>query len=269
MTVTAHSIRGTICLAVLLIPAVCIAGEKATKQKATAETKTVEMFEAIRAGDISVQIIPKDSTQANVLIKNKTSQPLTVKAPESFVAMPVLGQRAGGGGSSSRSGSSNSSSNQSSGGGMMGGSGGGMGMFNVPPEKVIQTKVTTVCLEHGKKEPHAAVPYEIKPVEAFTEDPAVNELCKMVGEGKIDQRSAQAAAWHLTDKMSWETLTAKRLKYADGSSEPYFSAKEIQSAMSIAQVAIHRGEEAAKVKKPETEKSDASRHEPNRSKAAE
>ena len=50
------------------------------------------------------------------------------------------------------------------GGGGMGGGGGG-GFFNIPAEKVGQFKVQTVCLEHGKKDPRPAIPYEIKPIE--------------------------------------------------------------------------------------------------------
>ena len=51
-------------------------------------------------------------------------------------------------------------------GGGMGGMGGmGGGMFNVPPEQTGKIKVPTVCLEHGKAEPHAKIPYEIKPID--------------------------------------------------------------------------------------------------------
>ena len=66
-------------------------------------------------------------------------------------------------------------------GGGMGGMGGGMGgggMFNVPPEKVGQLRVATVCLEHGKGEPNEHIPYEIKPLEKVVNRPAVVELCR-------------------------------------------------------------------------------------------
>ena len=67
--------------------------------------KTVDMFEAIENGDIAVQLIPKDSTQCRVLIRNKTDQPLNVKLPEAFAGVPALAQ-AGAGKSSSSSGKS-------------------------------------------------------------------------------------------------------------------------------------------------------------------
>jgi hypothetical protein len=104
-------------------------------------------------------------------------------------------------------------------------------MFNIPPEKVGQFKVATVCLEHGKREPQPAMKYEIKPVEQFTEKATVKELCKMVGRGELNQRVAQAAAWHLSNDMSWDQLASKKYKFATGMTKPYFSREEIQAAM--------------------------------------
>ena len=53
------------------------------------------------------------------------------------------------------------------GGGMMGGMGGGF--FDVAPDRVGKIKVITVCLEHGKDDPNPRVPYELRPVDAFTD----------------------------------------------------------------------------------------------------
>jgi hypothetical protein len=98
-------------------------------------------------------------------------------------------------------------------------------------------KLPTVCLEHGKKEPRAAVPYEIRPIESFTSDPAVHELLKLFGKGGIDQRSAQAAAWHLANKMTWQELRAKQVVRANGQRYQWFSDLELQRAMSLATAA--------------------------------
>ena len=80
-------------------------------------------------------------------------------------------------------------------GGGMGGMGGGGGFFNVPAEKVGQFKVATVCLDFGKGEPRAAIPYEIKPIESYVSKPEVQELCRLLGQGGVNQRVAQLAAW--------------------------------------------------------------------------
>ncbi len=113
----------------------------------------------------------------------------------------------------------------------------GMGMMNVPPEKVAQLNVTTVCLEHGKREPRSTVPYEIEPLDNLTTVPGVRELCQMLGGGQIDQRAAQAAAWHLNNGMSWETLAAKQIVHANGTREPYFTPAQLQAGMQIATTA--------------------------------
>lgn len=227
-----------------------------------ANAQTVEMFAAIEKGDIAVKLIPKDSTECRVMIENKTDKPLNVKLPNAFAGVPVLAQQLGGAGGRS-SGSNRSTGtgggNQGMGGGMggmgMGGMGMGMGMFNVPPERVGQFKVATMCLEHGKAEPRAAVPYEIKPIESFTTKPGVRELCEMLGSGNVNQRAAQAAAWHLNNDMTWEQLAAKRLRHANGTSEPYFSAQEIQAAMQLSATAERTAKERQATEKPSTTKS--------------
>ncbi len=214
--------------------------------------KTVEMFAAIEKGDISVRLIPKDSTESQVLIKNETGRPLNVKLPDAFAGVPVLAQfggaGAGGGGGhrGSRSGS-NSSSNQNQG---MGGGMGGMmgGMFNVPPEKVGKFKVPTVCLDHGKAEPRPAVPYVIKPIESYSTKTGVRELCQMLGNGQVNQHAAQAAAWHLNNGMSWEQLAAKRVRHLNGQSRPYFNPAEIQTGMQLATSAVRAAKEQEREK---------------------
>jgi hypothetical protein len=241
-------------IAVILIPALSIAAEGRVSKSGGGEmnAETVEMFSAIEKGQIAVKLIPKDSTQSRVMIENKTDKPLNVKLPETFAGVPVLAQaRAGGGGlgggGGSRS-SSSSNSNQSMGGGMggggMGGGGGGMGMFNVAPEKVGQFRVPTVCLEHGKGEPNAQIPYEIKPIESVTNKPAVAELCRMLGTNQVNQRAAQAAAWFLNNDISWQDLAAKRYRHANGAiGESYFSPMEIQTGIQVAKMAVKTAEE--------------------------
>jgi hypothetical protein len=100
------------------------------------------------------------------------------------------------------------------GGGMMG------GMMSVAPEQVAQFKVGTVCLEHGKKDPRPSVKYEIKPIESFT-----------------------AAAWNLTDGLTWEQLAAKRAVHVNGVGRQWFSPQQVQAGMQLAHHATIRAEE--------------------------
>ena len=124
--------------------------------------------------------------------------------------------------------------------------GGGGGFFNVAPEKVGQIKVGLLCLEHGKKDPRPGVPYEIKPIEALTSNPAVHELLKQFANDKYNQRAAQAAAWHLNNKMSWQELAAKKIPHLNRPAEPYFSQGEIEAAMRVAENAKAIAEKNAK-----------------------
>ena len=100
----------------------------------------------------------------------------------------------------------------------------------------------TVCLEHGKKEPTATVPYEIRPIETFTSDPNVQELCKLLGTGQINQRAAQAAAWHLANHMTWEQLTDKKVHHLLGGDAVFFSKDDIRVAMQLTDRAMKAAE---------------------------
>ena len=137
------------------------------------------------------------------------------------------------------------------GGGGMGGGGGGMGggggggFFNVAPE-AVELKAATVCLEHGKAEPRAAIPYEIRPLESVTSNPLVQEVCRLLGQGAVNQRVAQVAAWHLNNNMSWEQLANKQLRYANGQTSPYFRRRKSRRPCSWSRWPRHLAQERAK-----------------------
>jgi hypothetical protein len=234
-------------VAVVLVPQVVLAA------KTSSSANTVDLFAAIDKGQIDVKVIPKDSSQLRVMIENKTDKPLAVKLPDAFAAVPILAQAGAPGGPAAKK----QPQNQAVGGGMgMPGAGmGGMpgmgingGMMNIAPEKVVQmTAVPTVCLDNGKGEPRAAIPYVIKRIEDYTTQPGVREICQMLGNGKINQRVAQVCAWHLNNGLSWEKLASKQLRFADGSSRPYFTPQEIQAARQASAAAV----QTAKQRTPE------------------
>lgn len=215
----------------------------------TAPAEKVELFAAIAQQQIDVKFIPKNSTQANVLIENKTNKPLSIQLPAAFAAVPVLGQAAAPAGGA---GTTNSQPQPMGGGfggmggmGMGGGMGGG-GFFNVAPERVAQLQVPGVCLDHGKAEPRPAIRYEIKPLETVTTKEGVRETLAMLAEGQVNQRVAQIVAWHLVNGMSFEELAAKRLQFANGTSQSYFSPAEIKAGMMTAAVAVRAAQEGRK-----------------------
>lgn len=254
------------CFLALGLVVVATVARGAESSPVAASAETVDLFAAAEKGQIEVKLIPKDSTGGTVTIKNNTDKPLTIKLPEAFAGVPILAQGLNGGGLGGGGGNNNNNSNQNQGfGGGMGGGGfggggggfgggggggfggGGGGLFNVGPEKVGKIKFAAVCLEHGKLDPNPRVPYTLKPIESFTSKGDVVEVVKMLGRGEIDQRSAQAAAWHLTDDMSWSELANKvGKKHLDGSTEAYFTANQLELAVRITREAANRASELAK-----------------------
>jgi hypothetical protein len=75
----------------------------------------------------------------------------------------------------------------------------------------------------------------------------------MLGEGKLNQRVAQVAAWHLANNMSFEALAAKQVEHLGSPPEPYFSQHEVRAAMAVAGHAVAQ---ASQVDKEAKEKGD-------------
>lgn len=250
-----------------------------TKPKFDPDAETVELFAGLEKGQLEVQLIPKDAQQGSMLVENKTDKPLTVQVPEAFVGVQVLKQGYGGGGYGGGGyggggyggGGYGGGGSQPVGGGYggmmggmggmmgmgggMGGLGGGAGFFSVPPERVVKVPYQSVCLEHGKAEPTPKTTYRLIKVEDFTKDPALQELIRIVGTSRrLHPQVAQAAAWHLTDKMSWRELATKRVERLGGQApKPYFSGFELFHAQQLVAQAVERSREGVD-QAPETER---------------
>jgi hypothetical protein len=200
----------------------------------------VEMFRAMAEGQLDVDYIAKDATQANLIFRNRTDKPLKIKLPETFGAVHVLAQGMMGGGMGGMGGGGGMMGGGGGGGGQgmgggMGGGGGmdmGGGMFRVEADKPRKMPVATLCLEHGKLDPTPRMTYKVVPLEVVNSDPQINELCKLLGKGKVSQNSAQAAAWHLANGLSWQELLNKpRVISKYTGIEKFFSEFEVQHAM--------------------------------------
>jgi hypothetical protein len=241
-TTMRRGVRSALVAGLLVLSATLGAAERreANKPANVNDVAAVDLFDALEANDIEVKLIPRDATQAQMLVTNKTKKPLTVRLPAAFAGVPVLAQRGGGGGGF--------------GGGGGGGGGGqnqamGGGMMNIAPEKVAKLKFSTVCLEHGKKDPRPGIPYEIRPLETVTTQPGVKELLASLGSKGLTQRAAQAAAWHLANGMSWRELANKRIVHINGTSEMWFHPSEIRSGMQVAHIAVRYAAEHASPEK--------------------
>ncbi len=237
------------------------------KLDSLSKSNAIGLFTAMQNDQIEVQFIPKSSKQATILIRNNTKKPLAIAMPAVFAGVPVLHQFGGGGmggmgggmggmggggmggggmgGGQGRMGGGGGMGGGMGGGGMGGGMGGG-GMFNLAPEKVRKLRITTVCLEHGKKEPNPRIKYVIVPIEMFPQKPEVIELGKMLSTGKLDQSAAQAAVWHHTDGLTWRQLAQKvGIQHLNGTQEPYFQPQQLNTAVRLSAIARWRVQKQA------------------------
>lgn len=130
-------------------------------------------------------------------------------------------------------------------------------MFSIPPERTVRLPYDSVCLEHGKRTPHPRGNYKLFPVEKFTDDPTFQTLIKMVGTGKVDKQSAQAAAWKLSHDLTWEDVARIEYERVAAPNVPQFTPAQLLSAQNLVAAAegIARSQEnkAAETKPAVTE----------------
>lgn len=222
-----------------------------------------DLFDAIEAGTVETTVIARNSNEANLFVTNKTDLPVSVQVPKAVVAVQVLkqvfpqGGRNGnpfgagmpggssgtgraqpiGGGIQNSTGNLNGPGNNGVGNGFNGnafGNGPGNGIFSVPSHATVQVPLKMVCLAHGKPDPRARMKYQLVKLEEYTTDRVLQETLELFATGDTETQSAQAAVWHLTDKISWQALREKQIEQLGGlDSLPYFSDKQVAVAESL------------------------------------
>lgn len=261
------------CLGLLVATCVVGAGKspmKILKYDPTAEK--MEMFAAIDSGALAVRVVAHDAKGGNMYFENLSGKPLTVNLPEAVTIVHILkqfgggglgggglggqqggfgGQQGGFGGGQSGGGGFGGQQGGFGGGGGFGGQqgGGGGGFFSIPPERVAQVPYHSVCLNYGKPDPAPRMTYKPVRVEQYTDNKVLQETLRLIGTSQLDYTVAQAATWHLTDKMSWEKLASLQEYTLPGvysSQVPTFSSEQLQAAQQLLTVAATRVEERAK-----------------------
>lgn len=239
-----------------------------------ASIPAVELFDAIEEGTVEVSIIPRSAQDANLFVTNRTDRPISVKLPPAIVGVHTLkqgfgqgagllggpfnatGQQAGTTGAFGQG----QGQGQSIGGGLKPSNGlnsvtglnngTGNNVFSVPPEKTVQLPLQTVCLAHGKPDPRPQMKYQLVKLEEFTKDAVLQETLKRFAAGEAERPVAQAAAWHLTDSMSWKELESKRIERAGGvPGRAYFEARQLKGAKELIEKATEAAEEKTRVAK--------------------
>lgn len=247
------------------------------------EIPAVELFDAIDEGLIEVTVIPKTAQEANLFVENKSGKPLSVRIPPAVAAVHVLkqltssqpglfgpGNATGQPGGNGVNGQAQSVAGGVANNGMIGtGIGGpnqnspfangaralnnlpGGFLFSVEPEKVAQLPLKTVCLSHGRPDPRPQMTYKLVKLEDYTTNPVLQEVLKLYTADGIDPQAAQAAAWHLSDNLSWKALEAKQdLRLGKNAPRPYFTAQQLKAAQELMTKAQDRAKSAAQAPEP-------------------
>lgn len=220
----------------------------------------VELFAGLEQGALAARMMPRDETGGSIFIENRTSRPLTVEMPPALVGVQVHpqaqsllpGDLLSSAGPIGANGAAGGQSAQPVGTGFPGGNGTSGSLsnvnvnvnpnngplpnfFSIPAERIVRVEYCSVCLQHGAPTPRRGQIYGVKRVEEFSTDPRLPSLLSKVGKGDLDPKSAQAAAWHVVDRMSWDELQAKRFDHLNAPDTPYFGRDELHAARQIVQ----------------------------------
>lgn len=255
--------------------------------------ESIELFEAMAAGEIKVIIRANSAAKSNLIVENTSDKPLAIVMPQAYSAVPVMrqiGQIGGGlgggglgggglGGGGLGGGGLGGGGQQGIGGGFGGGAGGGGfgggglggggfggggggGVFNIPPGRIGRAALKTVCLEEGKPDPKSRIEYRIQPLSELNSDPKIFEMCRMLANDEITQPVAQAAAWNVANGLSWNELLVKnRIERMDGSFERYFHPQHVRLAQQVAVASAQRAEARAKWLKEQESSSSQAKYE--------
>lgn len=256
----------TACLTLFVVTLLAGAGKSPmTILKFDPTAEQVDLFTGLDSGALAVRVVAHDPRGGNVFIENLSQKPLTIHLPDAVAMVQVLKQVGNNGffGNNFGNGQGNLSgqngmngqqqgSAQSLGSGFgqsngMNGQGQGnnnnsfpgfpgQGIFSIPAERVAQVPFHSVCLNYGKPDPSPRMTYQIVPLAKFTSDPVLQELLRVFGTQQMDQSLAQAAAWHLTDNLSWDDLARIRKYTIPGvfsSQVPIFSLPQLQGARKL------------------------------------
>jgi len=178
------------------------------------QAEAVDLFQAMASGRIEARIIPRNSQQCQLLVRNNTDRPLSVALPAAFGAVPVLAQQMAVPMPAEQSpqplgvvldrgqpllhwpGEVNEAAAPV------------LALWNIAPEKVGRMKLRSVCLALGQPDPKPRIPYEIRRLEDVTTDPVLRQVLLLMGAGRLSQDAAQLAAWHLENGLNWNQLAA-------------------------------------------------------------
>jgi hypothetical protein len=232
-------------------------GGAITRLKLDPEAPVVELFDGIEQGKVEARLSASNAHEGKIFITNKTDKPLTVAVPKAVVGVrvvPQIGPGLGNNGFGNFIGNQNGPGNQNGGngqaqniGGMVGAQGNntfpqagngvqnqfpGNNFFSIPPEKTVQLKLSSVCLNYGRPEPSTGMKYKLVKVESYTTDPVLQQLLEDYSP-RTNREAQQAAAWHVANGLSWEQIAQLTEQQLAGLSVPRFTEFQVNNAREL------------------------------------
>jgi len=213
-----------------------------------------DLFAAINSGVVDARVVMRDQFNGRVVLKNVSALPLALNMPAFVAARPMAADRnilaqqgfqfpgmQGSQNSGSRQGATQTvGASTSSGSGQNNLFNLGGPPFNIAPEQVRFIDLHCLCLEQGKPNPRTGVKYELVPLDEANADPRLPELLAAAARGEVDRDTAQAAAWHVANNLSWEQLAELSQRVALNASRPVFNLHQLSRAKKLLDQATAR-----------------------------
>ena len=279
--------RQLVCLSITLCLCLPLQAEEPAESGSVSDSSAVNVFEGMQTRQIEVKLTQKSEKSGTLFLRNPTKEAVTVQFPESFVGIHVTNPNFRLDGAGQAFAQLSGSTAQSTGNSInfpvrsitqsdapepesldkaqtekaddrsreekAEKDAAKQRQVEVPPGKTIQLPVTSVCLEYGKPEPNSKMAYLVIPVERYSRNPIFQELLPLFAKHRISQKTAQAAAWHVSNGLSWVELSS--LMDQGPVPTPMFNRATLQQASLLVNkakaIAIQRQAEVRKKPKPE------------------
>jgi hypothetical protein len=171
----------------------------------------IDLFEAQKANNISIQYIANNEKHGQLIIENKTDKPLSIKLPQSFGLIPVLAQVGFNNGgiqpfNNGRNAGFNNGGIQQNSFQQLGGGFGNNAFANIKPHGKSVIKTNTICLDYGLRTPNTRSKYTLVKLDEISNDSRLDYAIEKFSNNDITQQTAQVLGWHINSGLSWKDL---------------------------------------------------------------
>ncbi|WP_435017521.1 hypothetical protein TA3x_005135 [Tundrisphaera sp. TA3] len=196
---------------------------------AGAESRTVKVLEAEKAGELAVEVRGHGQDRVRVGLRNTSGRRLNVILPPGLVASNAVGQGAFGGGGAQNMGLGAAINNAAGGFGQFAGQGQGQNQgqdvgfrsvapspaaesapsVTVPAGQEVSLEIPAVCLNFGKPTPTLRDRFRLVDVDDYSQDVRVRKALRALATYGTSHGTAQAAMWRICNDVPFDLMVAK------------------------------------------------------------